>query len=149
MIIFEVVAFGHPNVSAKHRTTLEVTKDKEISKRADCIIGVDASRGASEIPEEAKSALKRGAKAEVEIFLPDYALRERLYGFGSQTMSFSHARDIVIRKSDFVCGRTMLVRANKSARDLSRELVELLKEKNTELRLLFKIEESESYSGSD
>ncbi|MEM2818033.1 MAG: DUF371 domain-containing protein, partial [Archaeoglobaceae archaeon] len=50
MIIFEVSAFGHPNISAKHRTTLEVTKDNEISKRADCIIGVNANKSVSEIP---------------------------------------------------------------------------------------------------
>lgn len=145
MIIFEVIAFGHPNVSAKHRTTLEVTKDSEISKRADCIIGVNASKGVSEIPEDAKIALRNGAKVEVEITLPEYGLKEILQGFGSPEMDFSHPRDIVIRKSGFVCGRTLLIHSNKSAKDLSREFVKLLKDKKTELRLLFKVEDRKGY----
>ncbi|MEM1957561.1 MAG: DUF371 domain-containing protein [Archaeoglobaceae archaeon] len=145
MIIFEISAFGHPNISAKHRTTLEVTKDNEISKRADCIIGVNANKSVSEIPEEAKIALKNGAKAEVEITLPGHGLKVALYGFGSSTMSFIHSKDIVIRKSGFVCGRTLLIHANKSAKDIDREFVELLRDKKTELRLLFKVEDCKGY----
>ncbi|MFN3384449.1 MAG: DUF371 domain-containing protein [Archaeoglobaceae archaeon] len=139
MIIFEVTAFGHPNITARHRTTLEVTKDCEISKRADCIIGVSADKSVSEIPKEAKIALRNGARVEVEMILKDYGLKETIYGFGSSDMSFSHERDIVIRKSEYVCGRTLLIRASKSAKDISREFVELLKNKKTELRLLFKV----------
>ncbi|MEM0203118.1 MAG: DUF371 domain-containing protein [Archaeoglobaceae archaeon] len=145
MIIFEVSAFGHPNITAKHRSTLEVTKDSEISKRADCVIGVNANKSASEIPEEAKVALKNGAKAEVEITLPNHGLKVVLHGFGSSTMSFTHTKDIVIRKSGFVCGRTLLIHANKSAKDLDREFVELLKDKKTELRLFFKVEDRKGY----
>lgn len=139
MIIFEILAFGHPNVTAQHRTTLEITKDSEISKRAHCVIGVCANKSISEVPEEAKLELKKGARAEVEMVLEDYGLKEFLYGFGSSALSFTHDRDIVIRKSSFVCGRTLLIYANKSAKDLNREFVELLKDKKTELRLFFKI----------
>ncbi len=139
MIIFEVVAFGHPNITARHRTTLEVTKDCEISKRADCIIGVNADKSVSEIPEKAKILIRNGARIEVEMVLQDYGLRETMYGFGSPSMSFSHERDIVMRKSEYVCGRTLLIRASKSAKDICRDFVELLKDKKTELRLLFKV----------
>ncbi|HIP58595.1 MAG TPA: DUF371 domain-containing protein, partial [Archaeoglobus profundus] len=34
-----ITAWGHPNITAKHRTTLEITKDEELSIRGDCIIG--------------------------------------------------------------------------------------------------------------
>ncbi|MEM2324735.1 MAG: DUF371 domain-containing protein, partial [Archaeoglobaceae archaeon] len=46
-MIFEILAFGHSNITAKHRTTFEITKDQEISKRADCVIGVKASKSIS------------------------------------------------------------------------------------------------------
>jgi len=140
MIIFEVIAFGHKNITAKHYNTLEVTKDPEISKRADCVIGVRANLGASGIPEKAKMALKKGKKVEVEIILPEYGIRDFLFGFGSEKLSFRHERDIVIRKSNFVCGRTVLISANKSALEINRELVKLLREEKTEIKLLFKIE---------
>ena len=37
-----VIARGHPNIRATHKTTLEVTKEKELSPRGDCIIGICA-----------------------------------------------------------------------------------------------------------
>ncbi|MEM3446565.1 MAG: DUF371 domain-containing protein, partial [Candidatus Korarchaeum sp.] len=36
-MIEEILAYGHPNIRATHRTTMQVTKDEEISRRADCI----------------------------------------------------------------------------------------------------------------
>ncbi len=139
-MIFEIIAFGHPNITARHRTTFEVTKDPEISKRADCIIGVNADRSISEIPEEAKNAIKKGSRVRIELYLPDYGLRDEVFGFGDQRMTFLHERDMVIRKSRFVCGRTLLISASKSAFEINRDIIEPLKDKKTELRLLFEVE---------
>src|SRR3989338_1936795 len=33
---------GHENVTARHKTTLEFTKDNELSLKGDCIVGVKA-----------------------------------------------------------------------------------------------------------
>lgn len=41
---FTVRFMGHRNITAKHRTTLEITKDEEITRKADCIIGVRADK---------------------------------------------------------------------------------------------------------
>ncbi len=139
-MLFEVRARGHENIRAEHRTTLEVTKEKELSPRGDCIIGVDADKGITEIPDEAKLLLKKGVKAIVEISLPDYGISDKLEGFGSDKLTFTHPTDIVIRKSTYVCGRTLLVSASKAARDINRELVELLKDRKTEVVLTFKLD---------
>ncbi|MCS7118798.1 MAG: DUF371 domain-containing protein [Archaeoglobaceae archaeon] len=139
MIIFEIEAFGHPNITAKHSTTLEVTKDLEISKKADCVVGVRADKSVFEIPERAKIELKKGLKVKVEFFLPDYGIKEFLIGFGDEKLNFTSKKDIVIRKSSFICGRTLLISADKSARDLNREMVELLKDGKTKLKMFFKI----------
>ena len=40
-----ITAFGHKNVRATHRTTLEITKDEELSVRGDCIVAVAADKG--------------------------------------------------------------------------------------------------------
>ncbi len=139
MFIFEIVAKGHENIKAEHRTTLEVTKEKDLTPRGDCIIGVAANISASEIPDKAKELLRVGTKAEVEILLPDYGLRDVLVGFGSRDFTFQHDTDVVIRKSKYICGRTVLISSNKAARDINREIVELLKDKKTEVILRFKL----------
>ncbi len=137
-IIEEIIARGHPNVTAKHKTTLEITKEKELSRKGDCIIGVEAEKSISEISEGIKSHLKGGGTAKITILLPDYGLEEEIKGVGSERMSFSHSTDIVVRKSSFVCGRTLLIKADKAAIDLNREMVELLKDTST--ILVFRIE---------
>jgi hypothetical protein len=54
-------------------------------------------------------------------------------------MTFDHGSDIVIRKSDFVCSRTLLVRSDKAACDIEREMVELLKDPQTELVFIIEV----------
>ena len=130
-MIEEILARGHPNISAKHKTTLEITKDGELTKRGDCIIGVRAEKSISEISDKVKNHLKMGRKAKITISLPDYGLEEVIIGLGSKRMTFEHPTDIVVRKSSFVCGRTLLIEANKAAIDLNREMVELLKDPST------------------
>ncbi|HIG98004.1 TPA: DUF371 domain-containing protein, partial [Candidatus Woesearchaeota archaeon] len=35
-------AHGHPNILATHRTTLEITKDSELTTRGNCVVAVAA-----------------------------------------------------------------------------------------------------------
>jgi len=139
VIVEKVFARGHENIRATHRTTLEITKDKELTPRGDCIIGVNADKSIFDLNFNLKSALKKGLKAKVTLYLPDYSLKEELFGFGSEKLTFTHKRDIVIRKSDYVCGRTLLIRSNKAAIDLSREFVELLKDRKTEIVMILEV----------
>lgn len=129
-------ARGHPNVRATHRTTLEVTKDRELTPRGDCIVGVRADKSVFDLSEDLKRWLKSGKAIRVEIVLPDYDLKDELMAFGSPKLTFKHERDVVIRKSDYVCDRTLAIGSNKSARDIDREIIELLKDEKTELLLI-------------
>jgi len=139
MLVEEIVAWGHENIKATHRTTLEITKEMFLTPRGDCIIGVRAEKSISEIDERIKERLRAEAMAEIELSLPDYGIEETLVGYGSSKMTFDHPTDIVVRKSDFVCGRTLLIRANRSAIDLDREMVELLRDPKTELLFVIKV----------
>lgn len=139
MLVEEIVAWGHENVRATHRTTLEITKESHLTPRGDCIVGVRADKSIADIDERIKERLREGAMAEVELVLPDYGLKEVVVGYGSPKMTFSHPTDIVIRKSEFVCDRTLLIRANRSAIDLDREMVELLKDPKTELLFVIRV----------
>jgi hypothetical protein len=134
----EVVARGHPNVRAEHRTTLEVTKEEELTPRGDCIIGVKADKSLKDFNDEIKNWLKMGKPVLIEIILPDYGLKDYLKAFGSPKLTFRHETDIVIRKSEFVCDRTLAIKSSKSAKDIDREIVKLLKDPKTELLLIVK-----------
>ena len=135
----KISAWGHPNITANHRTTFEITKEEHLTKKGDCIIGVKAEKSSFEISDEIKNKLKENAFARIELTLPQYGLKEVVEGYGSNAMTFNHPTDIVIRKSNFVCSRTLLIKASKAARDLNREMVELLKDPETELLFVIRV----------
>lgn len=123
----DVIAFrGHPNVTAKHETTLEVTKDEYLSPRGDCIVGVRSNRGASELNDCVKQTLKGGGTL-LAVIVSESGFFDHLVAEGSEAMTFSDDRRVILRRSSYVCGSTIGVRASKAANDLSRELVEALR----------------------
>jgi hypothetical protein len=127
-----ITARGHPNVTSKHRTTLEITTDEEIGPRADCIIGVSASKGMADLSEEFKERA-RDENSVIQVRLAAGGREERIVGRGHPGLPFSHPTDIVIRKSGYICPRTLMVRADKAAAALDERLINLLKDKNQEL----------------
>ncbi len=92
-----------------------------------------ADKSVADLPDDVKELIRRGAFFEIELLLPDYGISERVTGKGHPRLSLTHPEDVVVRKSNFVCERTLLISANKAACDLSREMVEYLKDKNTEI----------------
>lgn len=134
-----IIAHGHRNVTGRHRTTLEVTKDEEISKKADCIIGVRADKGLKDLSEVFKSRAKSShATIGVTIIVGD--LQEKITGKGHPKLTFSHETDMVIRKSAFICERTLMIKADKSAREIGREMIERLKDPGQKIEVLVDVE---------
>ncbi|MFH8120636.1 MAG: DUF371 domain-containing protein [Candidatus Aenigmatarchaeota archaeon] len=133
----EIIAYGHPNISAMHKTTFEITKSGEIKKDADCIIGVKANKACKDLSKEIKEALKEGKKVEIKISAA--GIEDVIIAYGSPALKLSHAEDIVVRKSDFIDNRTLAILANKAACDLKRELVEKLKNPETEIKITIEV----------
>lgn len=51
---------GHVNVRARHRTTIEITRDDYLTPRGgDCIIGIKADKGLSGISPNLRRLLRR------------------------------------------------------------------------------------------
>jgi hypothetical protein len=138
LMMERVVAFGHRNVTSRHRTTLEITSDDEISKRADCIVGVGADKGIKDLSEEFKSKA-RGRRATIELTLRVGDIEEKIIGKGHPDLSFTHETDMVIRKSEFICGRTLMIKADKSSRDLKAEIVGKLKKQGQKVEILINV----------
>jgi uncharacterized protein len=119
-------AHGHENVLSTHKTTFEVTKEEHLSKRGDCIVAVSSQVGAADLPVEFKKAASTD-NSKITITVEADALKETTKAFGSSKLKFSHPTDLVVRKSEYTCGRTLAIKADKAAVDFSRELVEKLK----------------------
>jgi uncharacterized protein len=120
-----VRARGHRNVTGTHRSTFEVTRDPEIGLAADCIIAVSADRWPAGLSGEFKAAAARDdAKIIAEIHCDGH--KDIVQGWGSSKLTFADDRSMVFRVSDFVCGRTVMINADKAARGLDRSLIEAL-----------------------
>lgn len=121
-----IFARGHENILSTHKTTFEVTKEEHLSKRGDCIVAVDATMGIADLPVEFKKAAATD-HSKITITIETDTLKETAKAFGSSKLQFTHPTDLVVRKSDYTCGRTLAIKANKASVDFSRELVEKLK----------------------
>ena len=120
-----IVASGHENILAIHPSTLMFTREKHLSKTGDCVVGVAADKALADLNPAFKDALRK-PDAKLTIIIETDGLTEQINASGSPKLILTHPTDIVIRKSDYICNRTLAIRADKSANDLPRELVEKL-----------------------
>ena len=119
MIIIK--AYGDPNIRATHKTTIEITKDDHLTERGDCILGIRADRGLKDIKNFLDS--HKGKKLIVEFTVDD--LSDRVTGYLDPRLSFLDERDIVIRKSSYICKRTLMINADKSAAEIDLSLIHI------------------------
>ncbi len=129
-----IVAHGHARVLATHPTTLEFTNDAYLSQKGDCIIAVSSDKTMNDLDPLLKESL-RHEEGKISIVIEAGGAVETVHARGSSRLILSHPTDFVIRKSDHICSRTLAIRADKAAGDLSRTLVEKLKDPQQEVRL--------------
>ena len=133
-VIETISAFGHVNVRATHRATLEFTKEWQLSREGDCIVATASDKSVADLSREFKECLRK-PNAELAVLIEAGGIAEEIHAYGSPRLMLSHPKDIVVRKSDYVCGRTLAIRADKAAINLSRELVEKLKDPEQKVRI--------------
>ena len=131
-------ARGHPNISATHRSTFEITREDFLTPRGDCIIGVEAELACRDLPATFKEAL-RSEDASLVIELEVEGVKEVVNARGSPRLSLASPTSMVIRRSDYIDDRTLAIKADKAARDLSRELVNRLKNRDATLTIRLRI----------
>jgi len=108
-------AKGHPNILATHKNTLEFTKDAEVSKEGDCIVGVSADF------ETKKLRMLAERHKQFSMKITCAGISDSL-DF-TATNDFCSDTELVIRLSDFPSERTFGTRASKSAKHIDRALV--------------------------
>lgn len=129
-----IFAYGHENIQATHRTTLEITKETRLSEGGTCIIAVSASKVLADLSLRFKEIMRENT-AELTVLLEAGKAVDRLNASGDSRLILNHPTDMVIRKSDYICSRTLAIKADKAARDLSREVVAELKTRGQRLRI--------------
>jgi len=122
MINETIAARGHPNIRSTHRNTIEFTKETHITPRGDCIVAVTADKAMLELSEDFKRRLKTG-DARLEITIECDGIKDTVVAYGHPNLILTHPTDLVVRKSDFICERTLAIKADKAACDLDRSLV--------------------------
>ena len=127
---FEIEFFGHENIRSTHQKTIEITKEKELTPRGDCIVGVGASASCFDIPEDLKEKLK-DPDSKIQFLIKVKDQEFIIQGRGHKDLTLTHKEDIVIRKSDFVCPRTLAVKCDKASDILPRDMVKILQNPST------------------
>ncbi|MFM5882301.1 DUF371 domain-containing protein [Methanobrevibacter gottschalkii] len=125
-MIFKLQTKGHKNVTSLHKSTFEITKDVEIGPAADCIIGTSMEKSMSDFPEEFKDKIAN-SNTKITVILDTENGHDEIVGFGHENLTLTHPTDMVSRTSDYTCSRTLMIKANKAARDLDDNLIEDLK----------------------
>ncbi|HID90339.1 TPA: DUF371 domain-containing protein [Candidatus Bathyarchaeota archaeon] len=125
MVEETIVGYGHRNISALHPRTLELTKEEGLTPRGDCIVAVGIDKGLRDLSPSFRQAMWDGARLVMEILCG--GRRDVVTARGDGRLTLSHPSDIVVRRSDYVCDRTLAVGADKAAVDLSRDLVDELR----------------------
>jgi len=135
-VVEELTAHGHLEIRATHPTTLEVTRDRSVTPRGDCIVAVNASKSTANLSEEFKDTA-RNPRTRITMTLQVEGAVEVIRGHGHPNLTFTHPTDIVVRKSTYVCPRTLMVGADRAAADLRRETVSKLK--NPESQIIIRL----------
>jgi len=127
---FEIPFYGHKNIRSLHQKTIEITTEQDLTLNGDCIIGVGASCGCNDIPEKMKKLL-RSSKTNIlfTIKVKDFSFKVK--GKGHDGLVLTHPHDIVIRKSSFVCPRTLATNCNKAADSIPRHMIKILQNPDT------------------
>lgn len=117
-----ILAKGHRNILAIHPTTLEFTKTCDLSQTGECIIAVSADKAMPDLSAEFKEKLRKD-NARLTVLIEAGGMAETVSACGSEHLTLVHPTEMVVRKSSYVCSRTLAVKADKAAGDLSRDLI--------------------------
>jgi len=62
--MYKFIAYGHKNITSRHKTTLEFTKDSNLTIKGDCIVGIKADFSLDKIKDFIKNSknTKKSAK---------------------------------------------------------------------------------------
>lgn len=134
-----IYAYGHEKILATHKSTFEITRDKSITERGDCIIAVASSKGLRDLRYDFKCLL-RNDKSKITVIIEANGIKETISGMGNKSLTLENPNDLVCRKSDFICDRTLMIKADKSASDFDRSFIEFIRNPKIRIKIELVVE---------
>ncbi|PKL60863.1 MAG: DUF371 domain-containing protein [Methanomicrobiales archaeon HGW-Methanomicrobiales-4] len=120
-------AYGHPDVTATHRSTFEITTEEHLSSAGTCILAVRSEIGAANLSPEFGELL-RTPGSRLITRLCCRSTHVIIASCGSPDLTLNHMSDLVWRRSSFTCGRTIGLYSDHTAVTIPRDMVALLRE---------------------
>lgn len=71
------------------------------------------------------------SNTKITVILDSENGHDEIIGYGHENLTLTHPTDIVCRTSDYTCNRTLMIKANKAACNLNKNLIEDLKKEKT------------------
>lgn len=143
---YSFTCYGHKNITAKHKTTLEFTKDNSLTLKGDCIVGIKADFSLKKIKKFIRDAINNRKKQFIEnkkipikIIIKMDGFKEEIKGFLNH--NFNDDKEIVIRKSDFISEKTFAVNSDKAAFELNGDFVRAIGE-NRKIRVFINLDKT-------
>ena len=138
-MLYKFNVFGHPNILGTHKTTLEFTKDREVSLNGDCIIGIKANFDL----EKLKKFIKNSKNSKISITLKTISKTTKIKEKINTILNpdFNRGKELVIRKTNFVSERTFAISSNKAAFDLNRNLISFLRGNRNKISVIIENKE--------
>ncbi len=124
-VLEKIYAFGHENILCTHNKTIEITKDNYLTVKGNCILGINASMACKDLNSKLKSQIRKGKKFKISIRSGE--IFDFFLGYGDDKLTLLSDKDMVFRKSNFICDRTVLINCNKSSNELHRDLIKEIK----------------------
>ena len=131
-----ILAKGHEKIIARDEDCFEITMNKD-PRGEDSVICVCADKGCKDLDENFKNALKTASKVEITIEAGDAV--EKVVAFGSPALKLTDSNEIVIRKSDFIDGKTAAILSDKSANDFDTIFKEKLRDPRIEVKITLEL----------
>ena len=139
MLTEEIQFCGHKNIRSLHTRTIEITKDPNLTLNGDCIIGVSATKSCSDLTSAMKNKIRRNRSiVEIDLIVEPFSIK--IHGIGNDNLLLTHLHDIVLRKSNFICDRTLCLSCNVSAMHIPRKMIDLLKDPSKQGLLIISVE---------
>ncbi|MEM4240430.1 MAG: DUF371 domain-containing protein [Candidatus Woesearchaeota archaeon] len=123
-------AYGNAGIEGTHKGVLEFTQRTSVIPKGASVVGTR-----SDFDPEALAALATVSK-KIKLTLSVKGITETITG--DVNKSFLPGADVIIRKGPQCSPGTLLINADKSAADLSKRMIELLK--NPEERMIVTVE---------
>lgn len=117
-IVNRFEAEGNPSIRATNRRTIEITTEDFLTLRGDCIIGIKSQKSCRDLAKSFKEAMQSNS-TKIIIKLTSGGESDTVVAWGNENLTFESEKSMVIRRSEYICPRTLAIKANKASKDLS------------------------------